>query len=568
MKRIKQLAGAILAAAVVFSMSIYAYAEESPIPPSEGNPPMSSEQPPEPTTETAPPANEEPSSDPQEPAEEAPVIVNTLDELQAAIEAADDGDTIIIGSKITISSSVQVGSPDKTINLKASDSFPNSALFYLYTESNQKIAFHNLILDGNSVNRRKVYAIESDLFNNPDNQGQWLFNRITFQNFNSMRSTITVDNADALLTDCCIRNNYSRRSGGIEISPASFAEIVNCNFSSNRAEGNGAAIYCRGNAKIVNSSIIGNSTISDGTVINGGGIHIADTAVCEVVSCTITDNNADLGGGIGCFGTLTLCDTVIFGNTGRLGGSDIRAFGGSNIAVTYTDTMKAVYTENDPLGFYADDFENPFNAETNVTALVGETLEIQNNTSPNFGVRFLFASDLPAPAPTPTPTPEPDSSAENQPIYPRPDDEDQPPFIEVEPDYPEIEIVPIPEPEIEPEIIPEPEPVIQASDPTPAPTPPNIESREPAPAKVAEDIPTPEPSSSASIEPSQPQPTQEQENPVETSGDISDSADDIVIVSTDEDEPDTSPLLYAAIPIALVAASVPLYIRFKGKRRK
>lgn len=567
MKCIKQLAGAILAAAVVFSMSIYDYAEENPILSSEESLPVATEQSSAPLTETTQPTREEPSSDSQEPTEETPVIVNTLDELQAAIETANDGDTIIIGAKIIVLESVTIGSTDKIITLTLTDDFSGNSMFSLYTNNNQAIAFQNLILDGISPEEKKVSAIMGTPLDNADSQGVWNFDNVVFENFNHTVATVGINNADATFSKCCFKNNYGKRSGGIEISTASFAEITDCNFSANNTEGNGAAIYCWGNAKIVNSSIIGNSTISDGTVRNGGGMHIADTAFCEVVSCTITDNSADLGGGIGCFGKLTLCDTVIFGNTGWLGGNDIRAFGGSNISVTYTDSMKAIYTENNPLGFYADDFENPFNAETSITSFVGEMLEIQNNTSPNFGVRFLFANDLPAS--TPTPTPEPDNSTENQPtlpICPSLDDEDQPPFIEVEPDYPEIEIVPIPKPEI----IPEKEPVIQAPvtpDSTPTPTSPNIESSEPAPAKVVENIQTPEPSSSASIEPTQPQPTQEQETPVETSSDISDSADDIAIVSTDEDELDTSPLLYATIPVALVAALVLLYIRFKRKHR-
>ena len=241
--------------------------------------------------------------------------------------------------------------------------------------------------------------------------------------------------------------------------------------------------------------------------------------------------------------------------------------------MAYTDSMNAVYTENDPLGFYVDDFENPFNAETNITSFVGETLKIQNNINPNFGVRFLFATDLPAPTPTPTPTPELDNGTEIKPvlpIYPVPGDEDQPPFIEVEPDYPEIEMESIPEPKVEPETMPEEEPIIQAPEVhAPTPTIPNIESNEPSPAKVAENIPTQEPSSSASTEPTQQQPPQEQEKPLETNSDISNIEDDIAIVSTDDDFLSPSPLLYAGIPIVLaVAVSVLLYNRFKDKYRR
>lgn len=50
--------------------------------------------------------------------EQEPVVVSTLEELQAAIDAAEDGDTIAISSKIEIRENCFVGVEDKVITNK------------------------------------------------------------------------------------------------------------------------------------------------------------------------------------------------------------------------------------------------------------------------------------------------------------------------------------------------------------------------------------------------------------------------------------------------------------------
>lgn len=68
--------------------------------------------------------------------------------------------------------------------------------------------------------------------------------------------------------------------------------------------------------------------------------------------------------------------------------------------------MSAIYTENSPVGFYKDDFESTFNADTNAE-FVGETIAILNNQNNNFGVKFIFEGDLPV-------NPAPDDAAPRQ----------------------------------------------------------------------------------------------------------------------------------------------------------
>lgn len=454
MKYRKRLAAVALALAVFFSLGVNAYAEEIPAPTTEettqADIELSNSIPEE---DTLPPAEDPPATEEQE-TDGTPIVYN-IEELQAAIDAANDGDTILIGTKITCAESITVGSVDKEITLTFSDDFSDNSMFYFLTKNAQEISLQNLILSGETADDHNAFAITSNIFStSPDTQGRWNFENVTFEQFTCAGAVITVFDADATFTNCCIQNNYGRHSGGIEINSDSSVEVTGCSFTDNQSVSNGAAIRCRGYAKLSESSITGNYAINDGTVKNGGGIYVDTGASCEVLSCTITGNTADSGGGIGCMGTLTLCDTLIYGNTGNLGGSDIRGFGGANIVVDYTDGMDAVYAENSPIGFYKDDFESTFDAETKAE-FVGETISIQSNANNNFGVKFIFEGDLPVVTPDPTPDDDSDDLPQELPSDPVPDT----------PTPPVIEIVPIPTPE--PDTQPTPTP-----DPVPTPTQP------------------------------------------------------------------------------------------------
>ena len=465
MKHRKRLAAVALALAVFFSLGINAYAEEIPAPTTEETSQAEIEPSTSTTEEVTPPAEDPPVTEEQE-TEESPIVYN-IEELLTAIEAANDGDTILIGEKITCAESVTIGSLDKKITLAFADDFSGKAMFCLHTDNEQEITMQNLILNGKAADGISTHVVDVDLLSNPpDTQGAWLFDGVTFKNFNTTWSILVVYDADAIFHNCRFENNYGRRSGGIEIYPNASAEITYCTFYSNQSIGDGAAIRCCGNTTIKETSITGNHAVNNGTVKNGGGIYVETGASCEILSCTITGNVADLGGGVSCKGTLTVCDTLIYGNTGKLGGSDIKGFGGANIVVDYTDGMGAVYAENSPVGFYKDDFESTFDAETNAE-FVGETISVQNNTNNNLGVKFIFEGDLPIATPEPTPDDDSSDLPQETPSDPIPD-------VPVSPD---IEIDPIPTPEPDP-------------DPVPVPTPPIDPPEESEDADTEESLPS------------------------------------------------------------------------------
>ena len=227
--------------------------------------------------------------------EQEPVVVATLDELQAAIETAEDGDTIYIANTISISG--EVIETDKDIVITHSDEFCGTMF---------------RIKDGTIISGFKF-----------------------IDNSNGDDSNITIGIISApdevVVRQCsfnCSGNGLVRFidiSGGIL---ETFAKIENCTF-------NGAtngAISAKGNTDVVIDScifngnsnylpggsistsgklFIRNSVISGGSATSGGGI--LNSGELTISGCQINDNTVvspKYGSDIFSIGTLTIFDIV------------------------------------------------------------------------------------------------------------------------------------------------------------------------------------------------------------------------------------------------------------------
>ena len=80
----------------------------------------------------------------------ATVTVYSIDELQAAIAAADDGDTITIAQTIVIENTCAIGKSDKQITVICADEFQGDMLMEL---SGYSVVFINITFDGGCGNR-------------------------------------------------------------------------------------------------------------------------------------------------------------------------------------------------------------------------------------------------------------------------------------------------------------------------------------------------------------------------------------------------------------------------------
>ncbi len=125
--------------------------------------------------------------------------------------------------------------------------------------------------------------------------------------------------AMAMLSNCTIAGNYaSFSSGGVNIFHAA-ATLTDCTISGNSTGGGGGGLgTSSGTLTLTNCTVSGNSAYGDG----GGGV--ADFGVVSLTNCTVSGNYAyGTGGGLENYGTATLGNTIVAGNTANTSGPDV-----------------------------------------------------------------------------------------------------------------------------------------------------------------------------------------------------------------------------------------------------
>ncbi|MEW6380289.1 MAG: right-handed parallel beta-helix repeat-containing protein [bacterium] len=116
-------------------------------------------------------------------------------------------------------------------------------------------------------------------------------------------------NASPLISRCTFFANEARHGGGISSRSSSRPQIINCVINENTAHGNGGGIYALQSTqtKVINCTLYGNSASAPH---NGGGIY-CDSAT--VTNCIIYNNNNGEIDGIG--STMTVTYSVIKGGS-------------------------------------------------------------------------------------------------------------------------------------------------------------------------------------------------------------------------------------------------------------
>lgn len=219
-------------------------------------------------------------------------IVSTLDELQTAIDEAENGVTIAIARGISVNGALKT---DKNITLVRADGF-TATMVYLYSGS--EIAGFRFI--------------ESD----------------------ECGDTILVSNSSegATIQDCSFSGNINHTRPYVSIigggNVTNSLQIEDCNFTGNKD----TALSARANTVVeVNSCVFtDNSAGMQGGAINSAGI-------ITITNCTITGNSASAGGGVFCSGEITITDCRFDENTvtGENMGADIFSTG----TLSITDEM-------------------------------------------------------------------------------------------------------------------------------------------------------------------------------------------------------------------------------------
>lgn len=385
MKCIKRLTAVALAIALFSSLGINTYAEGIPATKIEENTPPEIEQLTSiPKEDSLPPTTEEQETD------DVPVTVFSLEELTSAIDTAKDGDTILFGTRIYISADTAIGADNKNLVFMLNHDYNPDSFFYCDTQTCKNLSIKNIKFDGTQATGQMVAAIDCPRSIIAE-KAVWTFENVAMKNFNTSWAAIIVFNADTYLDNCQFDNNIG---SSVYTGSESYVEMTNCTLSNNSTTFRGGAIQCVGQMRLESCTIANNSAVNQESLQGeGGAVRVSYGGSCEILSSCITGNTADYGGGVYTEGEINLVDTFICNNTANYGGDDIYSFGGC-VDVNYTDSVESIYKENAPVGFYADDCGNRFNSQT-PTNMIGETISIKSYQNGLFGLKFVFADNLP-----------------------------------------------------------------------------------------------------------------------------------------------------------------------------
>lgn len=239
---------------------------------------------------------------PQESENQTTVTVGTLDELQTAVTAAEDGDTIAISAEITLDG-VALGT-DKDITITRADTYASGALFRMK---------NGAVLSGFTIENNKYSAT------------------ITCEA--SPEAQIEINNCQ-FVGDSENTKSFVDFFSGLSTTVAS---ISNCSFDG----AIGSAVFSKTRVQLT----IMDSTFSHNhSDTQGGAIRSEGTLILQ--GCTISGNSAASGGGVYCSGELTITDCQFSGNQieSEKFGTDILSMG----------TLSITDNPQDGAGFYEE----------------------------------------------------------------------------------------------------------------------------------------------------------------------------------------------------------------------
>ncbi len=136
---------------------------------------------------------------------------------------------------------------------------------------------------------------------------------------------------NAQIIDCRITGNTASYGAGIQIQQGTDAVVKDCTIVGNYAGAVGGGISVFSDVAISNCMISENSAQDD-----GGGIYVWGGHDSTISDCTITSNNANVGGGLWCaeFTTPDVISTLICNNTVDQTSGAWNDFGGNNVSAT------------------------------------------------------------------------------------------------------------------------------------------------------------------------------------------------------------------------------------------
>lgn len=245
------------------------------------------------TTAFATEGGEPPLEPPQEETQqgETPVVVSTLEELQAAVAAAEDGDTIAVSAEVTLDGVAL--ETDKDITITRADTYGSGALFRM--KNGAKLSGLNLT----ETKYSKVIITESSAENS-----------ITIENCHFNGDTET---AGTFIDIYAGLSGSSVQINGCTFEGAGNSAIISknrvnltvedCSFSQNKSDLQGGAIRSSAITTLEDCVFTGNSALAGGAIFSDG--------ILTITNCQFDNNsieNEKFGTDIFSMGTLSITD--------------------------------------------------------------------------------------------------------------------------------------------------------------------------------------------------------------------------------------------------------------------
>lgn len=263
----------------------------------------------------------------------SPVKVGTLEELQAAINAAEDGDTIIVTDLIyLVLPGDTIGVDDKTVVLEFE---PYSDWTFLSVQT-LDATIKNVVLRGHGLES----GIVSKNVINVLMEKELTMDNVTVQGFVCDDAPLASLGYTSL-KNCYFEGNSGKNAGHVWNEKYGTLEVSDSSFLNGNSNSAGGGIRSEGSLTISNSKFIEN------TGVIGAGIYTSGDAT--ITDCLITGNHALTNGAGICCGVdgkpATITDCEIYENHADFYADDVCNL--SIMTLQYTKDIKSVYTSTD-----------------------------------------------------------------------------------------------------------------------------------------------------------------------------------------------------------------------------
>jgi predicted outer membrane repeat protein len=230
--------------------------------------------------------------------------------IQSAIDAAVDGDTVIVApGTYTGSGNRDITFKGKAITVRSAD--PNDPCVVAATIIDCQADANNRHRGFKFVTGEDVNSILSGITiisgNAPDEN--------VLGEIQNVGGAVFCYESSPTVMKCTMTNNSAVRGGAI-FCCMSTGIIKDCAFTSNSADYHGGAVYCRQSHVIVR-----NSTFKLNSAIYYGGAIYSYNGQDEIRECNVVSNNGGYGAGIAANqGETEIVDCIILNNNGERGG--------------------------------------------------------------------------------------------------------------------------------------------------------------------------------------------------------------------------------------------------------